>query len=818
MTHHGIRWRGVALLLLFGAIHTSAGEVPPAWGITQFDFDCPGCATVQSENAAIGEVIANHDFGCGASATPDGGWYWNNYQGLSLSDETLHLARKSFTVSYDNDPPACQNTINDSHVLTMQRPSLGCPDGYNGPFTVPQPDGPYLVCTTADGARDYFENPHTADCPPMAGNPCELTTGAKIETFVDYSGPGIEFFRTYRSNMLSIINSMSAQEFPLFRSPYGVLGGNWTHNYASQLAYDIIPVVPTYWLNPEGVLIQWVEVEPDVFVAADGSGIQLRPADPANKGGEDWIIYYPSGAKEIHRWMTVGSYGGTRLHLKELHDPAGRVTTVNYRVNSNGYVSGGVIDSVTGPFGHTLTFAYTSSPPYPSTSPAKFDFFTDPAGNRVEYVHNYQDVSANGSWLRGVIFQDGASTWYRYEDHTPSIIEPRDFLLRGIVDGHGVEHATFEYWDIETQGLDLRTRSTRHGTYETTSFSYAFGGESTTAIDALGNRTVYEFQPAAEDEWVARYPGSVTAPDGTSTAQTNESGAQHRVVERVDANGVVTRYDYDRYHLVRMREGFDAGVSSQDSSDDTWARETILENLNDTSSLRTLIRRPSASCNNRFRDISISYVPGTQWVSSITESGYSPQNCNDAISRTTTYSDFNEFGQPRRIVGPRNVDRLDIEYYECTDGGECGQVRSVSNALGHRTTYSQYDSHGRVAQIIDPNGIVTNYTYTLSGLIDTINADGWRRGTRDRLRLRRRRPDRYGAIPGRPRAGTSTGMKLTCPIASRIAQGNAITFSYDERGNLQTEHVISGTTSEIRPELWSGRITTRTVWNGFGQV
>src|SRR6185295_2148711 len=84
------------------------------------------------------------------------------------------------------------------------------------------------------------------------------------------------------------------------------------------------------------------------------------------------------------------------------------------------------------------------------------------------------------------------------------------------------------------------------------------------------------------------------------------------------------------------------------------------------------------------------------------------------ISRTWTYT-YNSFGQALTEDGPRTdvTDVTTYTYYTCSTGAECGQLHTVTNAVGQVTTYNTYNAHGQPLTITDPNGVVTTLTYDL---------------------------------------------------------------------------------------------------------
>jgi RHS repeat-associated protein len=50
-------------------------------------------------------------------------------------------------------------------------------------------------------------------------------------------------------------------------------------------------------------------------------------------------------------------------------------------------------------------------------------------------------------------------------------------------------------------------------------------------------------------------------------------------------------------------------------------------------------------------------------------------------------------------------------YYTCTTGSQCGQINTITNALGHVTTFNSYNAHGQPLTMTDPNGVLTTLTY-----------------------------------------------------------------------------------------------------------
>src|SRR5207237_3831882 len=80
---------------------------------------------------------------------------------------------------------------------------------------------------------------------------------------------------------------------------------------------------------------------------------------------------------------------------------------------------------------------------------------------------------------------------------------------------------------------------------------------------------------------------------------------------------------------------------------------------------------------------------------------------------------YNTNGQVSSIDGARTdvSDVTTLSYNVCTSGGACGQLSSLTNALGQSTTFDSYDANGRLLQSTDANGLKTTYTYDSRGRV-----------------------------------------------------------------------------------------------------
>ena len=134
------------------------------------------------------------------------------------------------------------------------------------------------------------------------------------------------------------------------------------------------------------------------------------------------------------------------------------------------------------------------------------------------------------------------------------------------------------------------------------------------------------------------------------------------------------------------------------------ARTTTYEYVNANIDLVTKASSPSIYASNN-KDVVTTY-DANQNATSVTIIGFDAQG--GTVTRATTFQ-YDVFGKVTQIDGPRNdvTDITTLEYYDCNTGAECGQLQSVTNALGHTNTYDVYDAAARLLQSTDANGVVT---------------------------------------------------------------------------------------------------------------
>lgn len=746
---------------------TRTYKAPPAETIpadvTPADFEVwasseGGSGTTSSEAAGAGAIIAAG--GCPHTALSSTSDIVTNGLGQRPQSNSIQAIQTWQFKYFTPRPPAeneCQTlTPGFAGTITESHRTASCPVALSGGY-VDVDDYQNAWCLNGrTGKIAYYAN-HAPTCEGNVGNPCNVSTGEKIESVVDYEGPTLSFVRTYRSNMFFETYSLKQ------------LGNNWTHNYAATLHPDPYGA-PLGLIRPDGSMVSLAKGWLNHYYATNGSDIQVRNAN----GG--WTAYLPSGAIEIYRSYSHSKTMETRYRLEELHDAGGRITTVSY-------VQDDVIEKVAGPFGHAIAFTY-----FPidencegALCEPQLDYILDPNGNQISFCYDAVDCHVMGSQLHFVEYQDLTKEEYEYNDPNSS------YLLTEIYDENGDRFASFEY--------DAKHRATlsQHGfdaIYEKVTLAYDDVANTTTVTDAAGTETVYTFEDTTS---MLRYVDKATNAGDSKFVDWSTEGlasAERRRTDKIDEEGNHTKYSYDIDHRTDMYEGYVDGQTP------TYMRRTEYKDyLEDTSELPQTVETPSVYGTNK-KTVTTTYHSDTRVPSSITISGFDPAG-NAVTPRVTSFGNLNAYNKrPQEIDGPRpgTIDVTTIAYYstdeqsvDCSTGpggGRCGQLKSVTNAFGHITNFNEYFSDGRLKKMTDPNDLVTEYTYTPRGWLGTITVGA---------RLTDYAYDDAGQID---MVSLPNGIVLDyewndAHLLESISDndGNTIAYSYDSRGNRTGENL-----------------------------
>ena len=618
-------------------------------------------------------------------------YYQRNYESADTACASVASQLNTWTLA---NPNGSQNSLRLNPRATIH-PSygLGCTFDHQLLMDVPpqwhagdvQPDrfqqGAILIkkiCPTGYVAQsppwaNNFEfcaiiESQTRECEmgncPSKGKPVIVSVGMEIQSETDYSkraGSALEFTRYYRSSPMR----QYIYQFPTTR-----LGYLWTDTYSRSVRLAMgSPTVPV----PNIVTVKRPTGHEVMFAGSTGSW--APEGDIADR-----LTQQLDGSGNTTGWL----YKNASDDSMEAYDANGRLLSITSRAGvtqtmtystsstSSSIAPGaGYLIQVTDSFGNSLSFTYDAQ--------LRISTVTEPGIGTTTYGYNGNSI------LSSVTHPDGTTRGYLYNEsaHMQNISRP--FSLTGIVDENNSRFATIKYNDSG------RVASTRlAGDVDLTSFTYAGGGLGTTVVDALGASRVYSFTR------LFGRPKSTTIQRtcaGCTTATSSQVlDANGNVTSRTDFNGVVTTYVFDTSRNLE---------TSRTEASGTPRARTITTAWHSTFRMPTSITEPNRTTT--FTHDSA----GNVLTRTITDTAVTPN-----VSRTWTYT-YNGFGQVLTEDGPR-TDVSDVTthtYYSCTTGYQCGQLHTITNALGHLTTFNAYNAHGQPTQVTDANGLVTSLAY-----------------------------------------------------------------------------------------------------------
>lgn len=354
----------------------------------------------------------------------------------------------------------------------------------------------------------------------------------------------------------------------------------------------------------------------------------------------------------------------------ELYDDEGKLLSITTRgglVQTLAY-EGGLLAGVTDSFGRALRFRYDAA--------SRLIEMTDPAGGIFAYAY---DATGN---VTSVTYPDAKVRTYVYNEPVNTSNTNQPSALTGIIDENNVRFSTWRY-DATGRAIYSGQANGANAT------SLSFGSGSSTVTDALGQARTYRYSPV---QGVNKITGvsSVCRGCGLPASQTYDTNGN--LASRTDFNGNVTSYSFD---LARNLQ-----TSRTEAAGSARAR-TIATSWHPVYRIPTSITEP-----NRTTTLSHDSV-GNVLTRTVTDTSVSP-----TVSRTWTYT-YDSFGRVLTEDGPRTdvSDVTTYSYHECTTGGRCGQLKSITNALGHVITYDAYHPNGQPTQVTDANGRVTTLAF-----------------------------------------------------------------------------------------------------------
>ena len=376
----------------------------------------------------------------------------------------------------------------------------------------------------------------------------------------------------------------------------------------------------------------------------------------------------------------------------ERYDTSGKLvseTDRNHRTTAYTYNGAGKLASVTGPFGHALAIGYDGN--------GRIASINDPSGG--VYAYSYD---ASGNLIR-VTYPDGTFRLYHYENTS------FPHHLTGISDERGIRFATYAY---DSTGRAIRTEhavTTNASPQERFSFTYN-SDTQTTVTDPVGTQEVMGF---SANLGVKNLTSKLNQGDGKTLTQT--FNINNNLTCKKDEEGRVSTYAYNATNQrLTTTEGQGGDCTTPASTPVT--RTITYQYVSSALALPTVIESPSVAAGQTKRT-EISYT--SNLPTTIIQKGYTPSG--NSISRTVGLQ-YDAQGRVMSIDGSRTdvSDITTLEYNNCSSGTGCGQLKTITNALGQVTTFDTYDAHGRLTETTDANGLKTAYAYDLRGRVLSI--------------------------------------------------------------------------------------------------
>ncbi|MEM9323006.1 MAG: DUF6531 domain-containing protein, partial [Pseudomonadota bacterium] len=743
---------------------------------------------------------------CGEDELSPGGW--TNQQYHDTGQTLLRSAELEYTITQKVGPDCVDST--HTAILMNRTRSVTCPEGYD--FATKNGARTLLLCAKYAGSIDYGENlgkPCKKKGQCTAGNPINLSNGNKYQSETDYVGFGsfpLAFERRYNSlaqlddsnngvyafspsggyggsgATLSAVDTLNDPDRRALA--IGAIGANWRHTYhrAIQVTQRHALLLAAIY-REDGAVYQFVmENESSGSPATinaqyTGPDFQIVSETDPQSGELLWVIRTPENTVETY------SEAG---RLLSIDDNNGNTVSLTYDV-------AGRLDLVTDQFGRTLDFDYAVDPvpgeTYTDTEGLlnQITRMYDPSGDLYEY--HYDNI--NGGQLIRVDYPDATSRTYHYDDPN------HPFALTGI-SIHSTSLAPtpqdrYATWAYDSVG---RAILSYHGTgsdiTDRVDIDYYIDNKGTSFTGRWQSKyaTVTE-SAGTPEQWVKQYRSKIKQNVGriskiTEGPSTSLNGApdssltQTRVIQYTshvdiksvtDERGSVKRYEYTQ----DSRRLVSAIIEAYQTPEE---RRTEIEWHSEFELPRT-VRRPSVNGTGSWHVTQFNYeldpVTGadSRRVSSIVENGFDVSG--NPISRTTSFT-YDTNGRIASVDGPLpgSGDTTTYSYHLCASGGPCGELSSITDALGHVTGFDNYDGDGRVGRVTEPNGMLRDLSYDGVGRLNQVSVT---------------------PVPGSglmPRVSTITYSDMGLPESVTDESGMTLSYAYDSAMNLVSSTAPNG--------------------------
>ena len=556
---------------------------------------------------------------------------------------------------------------------------------------------PVTTSTTPVSPKDTGTPPQSTP-EAVAGDPIVMSVGNKVQSVIDYQAPGpnaLRFVRFYNSAAAAGAASNFAQ--------------GWMHNYA--MSINTISSTAVSVTRPDGKAFTFNLVGSAWTSDADVTDrlVQLM------SGGVVTGWQYTVAANDSLE--TYDAYG----NLSSIAYREGTVLTMAYATGSSAPTFPGQLLSVTDSFGRQISFTYAAN--------LFLHTMTDPNGG----VYTYTLGPAGTNLLSSVTFPDTYSESYLYNESAYTGGANLPTALTGVVDQNNSRYTST--WYSSTGAATQTALAGGVGEYSMTNSLDGTGRiQGVGVVSPLGASLGRTFASTVGRNLVstATQPAASGAPAATKSYTYDANG---NVASITDLNGNLqcSVYDLTRNLEIGRVEGMAPG-STCPTNIATYvpttgtAQRKILTQYHSIWHLPIERAEPLKITTWVYNgDGGVYCAPSTAQVGANpigVVCSRSEQATTDATGgagfsatasgspRVWTYT-YNSFGQVLTAKAPRTDlnSTTTYTYYTCTTGAQCGQINTISNALGQVTTFLTYNGNGQPLTLTDPNGVGTTLTY-----------------------------------------------------------------------------------------------------------
>ncbi len=576
------------------------------------------------------------------------------------------------------------------------------------------------------------------------GNPIDVLTGEKIQSFTDYSSdtnPFLNFTRHYSSH--------GADDAESFRPTVKLITGQ-EKRYTQSSGYKGPKVtIEKEYIVEENVYknghLQWKHNFDAKFVLYAAAHIQIPGKQLITfnfDGRSRFTSQYPNGESVVMTSIGYKYSDRNNVHynfftngkLSSIEDDNGNKVTMNYG-------SENTLLSVISQNGEKLSFTYNDY--------KEIDSVTLPNGSII----NYQYDAINN--LVATIYPDNTpsdntdnqSETYHYEN----TLYP--YALTGITDRNGVRYATWQY-----NGKGVAISSAHINGNNRTNIAYDTLANTVFSTNEKGHQSTIKFNDMGLAEEIT----------GKSCST---SGEQGKVI-----------FGYDKYGR-KISKTDESGAVEQR----TYASNGKLSSITQNAGAANAATTSYTYTSSHTKPITITRPNGLTEVFTYDNNKRITQHTiSDGTDiRTTTYQ-YNAEGLISRVDGPRD-DVQDITTYQYYANN---YLSSVTNALGHKIQFAEYNGFGKATKITDANGVVTNLTFDVNSRLTKMAQAG---------RTTSYVYDALGQIKQLTSGGTQVHYEYDAArrlTAIEDNQGNRIELTVDLAGNI-TQRDIKGSDKAI---------------------